>query len=158
VLSAVREAVADDEGKIEGLGSTVVDHFKRLAKRIKWSKAISLAAKTAGGLTLPSIDELIGVLADAPEDEIPQEPTLQGFRDEFAELMAEPEQIRRVVVLVDDLARCLPPTVVATLEAIKLFLSVEKMGFVIAADRRLVAISIAERYRPAAQAEAMALQ
>ena len=158
VLADVREAVADDEGKIDRLGAEVVDHFKRLAKRIKWSKAISLAAKTAGGLTLPSIDELMGVLGDAPEDAVPAEPTLQGFRDEFAELMAELQQIRRVVVLVDDLDRCLPPTVVATLEAIKLFLSVQKMGFVIAADRRLVAVSIAERYRPAAQAEAMALQ
>jgi hypothetical protein len=158
VLAAVRNAVADAEGKIDRLGAKVVSHFKRLAKRIKWSKAISLAAKTAGGLMLPSIDELMGVLGDAPEDAVPLEPTLQGFRDEFAELMGELEQIHRVVVLVDDLDRCLPPTVVATLEAIKLFLSVEKMGFVIAADRRLVAVSIAERYRPAAQAEAMALQ
>ena len=58
--------------------------------------------------------------------------------------------------LVDDLDRCLPDTVVAALEAIKLFLSVRKMGFVIAADRRLVTLAIATRYAQSAQGALMA--
>lgn len=48
------------------------------------------------------------------------------------------------MVLVDDLDRCLPDAVTATLEAIKLFLSTEKMVFVLAADQDMVrdAISV----------------
>jgi hypothetical protein len=49
--------------------------------------------------------------------------------------MQDLPEIERVIVLVDDLDRCLPPTVVATLEAVKLFLSVPKMAFVVAAER-----------------------
>lgn len=159
MLGAVRTKVADEQGNLDKLGGQVVDRFKRLAKRIRWSQAISVVGKSALGLSLPSFDDVIGIIDDgAPEDAPPDEPTLQGFRDDFAALMAELPQIRRVVVLIDDLDRSLPETVVASLEAIKLFLSVPKMGFVVAADRRLVALSIADRYRPAPQAEAMARQ
>jgi hypothetical protein len=66
------------------------------------------------------------------------------------------DEIDRVVVLVDDLDRCLPDTVVAALEAMKLFLSVRKTAFVIAADRRLVTLAIATRYGQSAQAGTMA--
>lgn len=48
-------------------------------------------------------------------------------------------------MLVDDLDRSLPDTVVETLEAIKLFLSVKKMAFVIAADEENVASAIGRR-------------
>ena len=58
----------------------------------------------------------------------------------------ELEHIRRVVVLVDDLDRCLPDTVIETLEGIRLFLAVPKMSFVIAADEERVAEAIRTRY------------
>ena len=44
--------------------------------------------------------------------------------------MLELPEIERVVVLVDDLDRCLPDAIVAALEATKLVLSVPKMAFV----------------------------
>jgi predicted KAP-like P-loop ATPase len=53
--------------------------------------------------------------------------------------------LERVIVIVDDLDRSLPDTVVETLEAIKLFLSVKKMAFVIAADEDNVASAIGRR-------------
>ena len=46
-------------------------------------------------------------------------------------------------MLVDDLDRCLPSAVMATLESIKLFLAVPQMAFVIAADQDMVRDSIA---------------
>lgn len=49
------------------------------------------------------------------------------------------------MVLVDDLDRSLPDTVVETPEAIKLFLSVKKMAFVFAADEENVASAIGRR-------------
>jgi len=73
-------------------------------------------------------------------------------------LMLELPEVERVVVLVDDLDRCLPETVVATLEAVKLFLSVPKMAFVLAADRRTVSLAIASQYEPSPQASEMGRQ
>jgi hypothetical protein len=54
------------------------------------------------------------------------------------ELMLELPEIERVVVLVEGLDRCLPDAVVAALEAMKLVLSVPKMGVRDAVDRRWV--------------------
>ena len=110
------------------------------------SKAITLAAQTAITVSPPSIEQLAAIFN---KESGAEQPTLQGFRDEYATLMDEFEGISRVVVLVDDLDRCLPETVVGTLEAIKLFLSVPRMGFVIAADERSVTQAIATRYEQA---------
>jgi len=150
VLSAVRAEVAKDEGRMAQLA----DRFKGLVSRGQWSKAVTLVANSALTLSIPKISDVVGLFGD--DDDGLADPTLQGFRDEFDELMAELEEIERVVVLVDDLDRCLPDTVVAALEAIKLFLSVRKMGFVIAADRRLVTLAIATRYAQSAQGALMA--
>jgi KAP family P-loop domain len=129
------------------------DRFKKLAGRVRWSKAITLAANTALTFSLPKIEDIAGIFGEGEE---PEDPTLQGFREEFAALLAEFPEITRVVVVVDDLDRCLPPSVIATLEAIKLFLSVEKMAFVLAYDDRLVTHAIAERYQPSPRATEMA--
>ncbi len=69
--------------------------------------------------------------------------SMAGFKDAFNTLVNGLPDIDRVVVLVDDLDRCLPPAVMATLEGIKLFLAVPKMVFVIAADQEMVRDSIA---------------
>ena len=119
------------------------DKFEQLASRIRWSKAITLAARSAVTFTLPSVEGLVEIFGEG--DEV-SDPTLKGFRDEFSELLAEFSDVRRVVVLVDDLDRCLPDTVVMTMEAIKLFLSVEKMAFVIAADELPVKLAIARHF------------
>lgn len=150
VLAAVRAEVAKDEGRMAQLA----DRFKGLVSRVQWSKAMTLVANSALTLSIPKIADVVDLFGDA--DDGLADPTLQGFRDEFDALMAELEEIDRVVVLVDDLDRCLPDTVVAALEAIKLFLSVRKMGFVIAADRRLVTLAIATRYAQSAQGVLMA--
>ena len=92
------------------------------------------------------------------DEEPDQELSIQGFRDEFETLMTELDSISRVVVLVDDLDRCLPHAVIGTLEAIKLFLSVPKMGFVIAADERVVPQTIATQYQGAAKPEKLGRQ
>ncbi|MGZ8631342.1 MAG: KAP family P-loop NTPase fold protein [Actinomycetota bacterium] len=69
--------------------------------------------------------------------------SMTGFRDEFGSLLETLPDLHRVVVLVDDLDRCLPEAVTATLEAIKLFLSVPRMVFVLAADQDMVRDAIA---------------
>jgi energy-coupling factor transporter ATP-binding protein EcfA2 len=135
------------------LSQDIKDRFQMLAGRVRWSKAIALVANSALSVSLPKIEEVVGIFGSGEE---PSDPTLQGFRDEFAELLDQFPEIKRVVVVVDDLDRCLPPSVIATLEAIKLFLSVPKMAFVLAYDDRLVTHAIAERYQPSPRATEMA--
>ena len=107
-----------------------------------------LAAKSSVLLQIPSIDDLVGIVKDSGEDSGDAVRGLEAFRDEFQELLASPDldHVKRVVVLVDDLDRCLPPTVIETLEGIRLFLAVPKMSFVIAADEERVADAIRTRY------------
>jgi hypothetical protein len=153
LISEILSLIEAEVKKQGGLTGQVLAGFKALRDRVQWSKAVSLVANTAVTLSIPSIDKIVDVFGGTAEQ---PEQTLQGFREEFSALMTTVDGIDRVVVLVDDLDRCLPGTVVATLEAIKLFLSVPKMGFVIAADERLVRHAIATQYAPAPNAETMA--
>jgi len=120
----------------------------RLGRRIDWAKALKLAATSSLMLQIPSVGSIVDLVKPAEGEE--DEPRgLEAFRDEFAELMASEDlkHLRAVVVLVDDLDRCLPETVVDSLEAIRLFLAVPKMSFVIAADEERVADAIRTRFR-----------
>lgn len=71
--------------------------------------------------------------------------SIRDFHDEFAKLVATLE-ITRLVVVVDDLDRCLPSNVIETLEAIRLFLAAPKTAFVIAADEALIREAVAQRF------------
>lgn len=66
------------------------------------------------------------------------------FRKEFAELIKMTE-LKRVVIMIDDLDRCLPETLIATLEAVKLFLFVPNTIFLLAADELLVQYAIRQQ-------------
>jgi hypothetical protein len=134
VIAEVLGALEERFGSQAGLK----DKTKALLKRISWSRVgIALAN---GALTMQwDADKLID--AFTPRTKATPD-SMTGFRSEFASLL-EGLEIDRVVVLVDDLDRCLPGAVTATLEAIKLFLSVKKMVFVIAADQDMVRDAIA---------------
>ncbi|WP_306768148.1 P-loop NTPase fold protein, partial [Vibrio parahaemolyticus] len=52
----------------------------------------------------------------------------------------------RLVILVDDLDRCLPDTAIATMEAMKLFLFMPKTAFIIAADETMIEYSVRRHF------------
>lgn len=138
----------------KGFGDKVKDTLRKLRRRVKFSKAMKLAATSALTATIPGVGALIDLFDDGNASEnVPPDPTLLGFRAQFAEAMESEDlaPLKRVVVLVDDLDRSLPDTVVETLEAIKLFLSVKKMAFVIAADEDNVANAIGRRLQTTGQ-------
>lgn len=146
ILTAIEMALPE-----EGVGAQSKVLVKRLLKRIDWTKAMKLAAQSAVTVTLPSLDSVLDLVKpkEGGDENSPEPITdMVQFRAEFRSLLesAGMESIRNVVVLVDDLDRCLPETVVETLETIRLFLSVPKMSFVIAADEERVADAIATRY------------
>lgn len=97
----------------------------------------------------------LGAVVDAnTSGSEPTEPTVfesvSDFRDEFKALVSGLEGIKAVVVLIDDLDRCLDDTVIDVFEAIRLFLQVPSTAFVIAANRGIVQAAIERRY-PAAR-------
>lgn len=145
VLDALQKEIIDTRGPAaEALGL-----LRRLARRVDWAKAIKVAAKASLAFQLPSVNDITDLIRTEPDDGGESEPRgLEAFREEFSTLMASEDlgHVRRVVVLVDDLDRCLPDTVVETLETIRLFLAVPKMAFVIAADEERVAEAIRQRY------------
>lgn len=144
VLGGLEAALRGNESRFDAVKGAL----HKLRRRVKFAKAMKLAASSALTATLPGVGGLIDLFDENAQDkEEPADPTLQGFRSQFEELMQDPKlaPLERVVVLVDDLDRSLPDTVVETLEAIKLFLSVKRMAFVIAADEDNVANAIGRR-------------
>lgn len=70
---------------------------------------------------------------------------IREFRDDFEEML-EATKIKSLVILIDDLDRCLPDRIIETLEAIKLFVLVPRTAFIIGADPRIVRHAIGTRY------------
>ena len=148
LIAAVLKALEHEFKGTDPVVQTASTAFKKLVKRVNWSKAIKMAATTALTAQLPSLDAVMGLVSDDPEN-LESEKGMDVFREEFQALLNEPalSHVSQVVVLVDDLDRCLPDTVVDTLEAIRLFLSAEGMSFVIAADEVRVAEAIQQKLR-----------
>ncbi len=90
------------------------------------------------------LNEIMGFLKPAEDgDNLPE--TIHQFRKEFQGLLEE-AKIAQLVVLIDDLDRCLPATAVQTLEAIRLFLFVPKSAFVIGADEAMIEYAVRQHF------------
>lgn len=106
-----------------------------------------LAAKGAGAIA----GEVNAALADPPEDKdeddgVPEYPDdIKTFRTLFGELVAA-APYEAIIVLIDDLDRCLPETVVDTFEAIRLFLNTPQTAYVLALNQTVVESAIDSRY------------
>lgn len=99
-----------------------------------------------------SVDDLKEIAEKAGEfikhspkdsDNLPEH--IHAFREEFKELL-DAAEIEQLVVIVDDLDRCLPQTAIGTLEAIRLFLFVERTAFVIGADELMIEYAVREHF------------
>ena len=82
-------------------------------------------------------------IKDANARTVPDE--IVAFRSEFEELI-ETAGLKRLVVLVDDLDRCLPETTIDVLEAMRLFLYVPGSVFVFAADPQMIAYAVKQHF------------
>lgn len=83
-----------------------------------------------------------GLLNPQAETSPPKE--IQALRDTFEETLEELGVT--LVVLIDDLDRCLPPTTISTLEAIRLFLFLNNTAFVIAADNEMIKHAVRQHF------------
>ncbi|MDE0113805.1 MAG: P-loop NTPase fold protein [Albidovulum sp.] len=109
--------------------------------------ARALLARGEEGATAENMAKLVegssDYLREVEEDSAPEQ--MHAFREEFEELLRCAE-IDRLVVLVDDLDRCLPSVAIETLEAIRLFLFVPRAAFVIGADEGMVEYAVRQHF------------
>lgn len=105
--------------------------------------ALSLLGKAQESLESLDKKKVEELLADESEQTI--QASIRDFRKEFKALL-DATDIKTLVVVIDDLDRCLPDTIIETLEAIKLFLFVPHSAFIIGADERLVKYAVQRRF------------
>lgn len=70
---------------------------------------------------------------------------IETFRNLFEELVKD-AAYKAVVVYIDDLDRCDPRRIIECLEAVKLFVNVDRTAFVIGADERIIEYAISQHY------------
>jgi predicted KAP-like P-loop ATPase len=74
---------------------------------------------------------------------------IDTFRKEYSEILKEFK--KTVIVIIDNLDRCLPANAIHTLEAIRLFLFLPNTAFVLAADEEMIRTSVAEYFKGSSQ-------
>ncbi|TKB88134.1 MAG: NTPase KAP, partial [Nitrospira sp.] len=173
--TVVIETIIEELKRARPASEKVKAAAKKLLKRVDWLKAAKKAGglaftvatgmptfgqigdligaaksflrKEAGELSREDIESFVdgtsGLLKPAEEESIPAH--IHAFRKEFVALL-EAAEIDQLIVIVDDLDRCLPETSIATLEAIRLFLFVEKTAFVIGADEAMIEYAVREHF------------
>jgi hypothetical protein len=67
------------------------------------------------------------------------------FQSSFETLLSE-SKIKKLVVLIDDLDRCLPKVTIETLEAVRLFMFTKSTAFVIAADEAMIEYAVSNHF------------
>jgi predicted KAP-like P-loop ATPase len=74
---------------------------------------------------------------------VPEE--IAAFRKAFDHLL-EKAGIAQLVVLIDDLDRCLPDIAIETLEAVRLFVFTSRTAFVVAADEAMIEYAVRKHF------------
>ena len=101
-------------------------------------------AKFAAGVDVESaIESVQSLLKPAESKRIPEE--IAEFRKAFDDLL-DKAGIQQLVVLIDDLDRCLPETAIETLEAIRLFVFAARTAFVVAADEAMIEYAVRKHF------------
>ena len=116
-------------GAIANFVNSIKSSLNNRGKRSENSEKINTAIEEL----LPELD---GVFKDNEEMTEPATKQLEEIRIEFEEIL---EALKvKLVVLVDDLDRCMPETAISTLEAMRLLLFVRRTAFIIAADEQMI--------------------
>ncbi|RAI36664.1 Qat anti-phage system ATPase QatA [Rhodoplanes serenus] len=93
-----------------------------------------------------AIDGVKGLLKPKGEGDstnVPEE--INAFRKAFDDLL-EKAGVEQLVVLIDDLDRCLPDTAIETLEAVRLFVFTSRTAFVVAADEAMIEYAVRKHF------------
>lgn len=100
----------------------------------------ALATKESIG---QAIDGIQSVMKPTESKSVPRE--VEAFREAFNHLLRD-AAIDQLIVLIDDLDRCLPDTAIETLEAIRLLVFTSRTAFVVAADEAMVEYAVRKHF------------
>lgn len=167
LIDVVASTLAEEAKKREGYG----DKIKEILKRVEWFRLMALTAASVASFHtgIPLGGALGGMLALASDGEnTDKELDPEKSEEELKKLLksqsasSPPKQIAALrkgfedvlkemgvtlVVLIDDLDRCLPETTISTLEAIRLLLFLEHTAFVIAADDQMIKHAVKKHFQ-----------
>ena len=168
--SALMGTILDEIAENKRFIPAVRDKSLALLKKVEWFRLLGTAGKyvLASALAGPvglglvagtdAASAVAQTLTKAKELEVEQlakllrpeggqelRRAIRDFRSDFADLLSE-TKLKTLVVVIDDLDRCLPDTIIETLEAIKLFLFVPRTAFILGADERLVKYAVRRRF------------
>ncbi len=90
-----------------------------------------------------AIERAEGLLKDGESKNVPKE--IAEFRRAFDELL-DKSGVKQLIVLIDDLDRCLPETAIETLEAVRLFLFTDRTAFIVAADEAMIEYAVRKHF------------
>jgi len=160
--TALMESVVAELAALQPTNKKVQKLAKSLLSRVNWLKVAKFSAGAlltgitgvplagivgeavtqAKKLTVSTDDDL---LINEKNNEETVTSQIQEFRKEFKKLIST-SKTDHIIVLVDDLDRCLPKAVIEILEAIRLFLFVEGTTFVISADEKMIEYAVREHF------------
>jgi predicted KAP-like P-loop ATPase len=160
--TALMEIVVSELAALQPTNKKIQKLTKSLLRRVNWLKV----AKFSAGVLLTGVTGLpvagiagevisqakmlaekddVDLFAKKGQEEETVTSQIHAFRKEFKELIST-SKAEHVIVLVDDLDRCLPKAVIEILEAIRLFLFVEGTTFVISADEKMIEYAVKEHF------------
>jgi len=90
-----------------------------------------------------AVEEVKRILKPSEATNVPEE--VEAFRKAFDKLLEE-AGVKQLIVLIDDLDRCLPDTAIETLEAIRLFVFTAHTAFVVAADEAMIEYAVRKHF------------
>ena len=102
-----------------------------------------LATKESAEKALEGVKGLLKPKSGSDTTNVPEE--INAFRKAFDELL-EKAGVEQLVVLIDDLDRCLPDTAIDTLEAVRLFVFTSRTAFIVAADEAMIEYSVRKHF------------
>jgi predicted KAP-like P-loop ATPase len=102
-----------------------------------------LATKEYVETAIEGVKGLLKPKGDGESTNVPEE--INAFRKAFDDLL-EKAGVEQLVVLIDDLDRCLPDTAIETLEAVRLFVFTSRTAFVVAADEAMIEYAVRKHF------------
>ena len=133
-------------------GSLAVTAFASNATPMQFQTALLTLGTMLHNPTLPqssadadaAIEKAFSFIKpEAQSKNVPEE--IGQFRKAFDSLLEE-AKLSRLIVLIDDLDRCLPDTAIETLEAVRLFVFTPRTAFVVAADEAMIEYAVRKHF------------
>jgi predicted KAP-like P-loop ATPase len=174
LIEGIVTGLIEKRPALTAAAETVKDVFRRIDWLKVAKKAGGLAFTAFTGIPTPDqiqtiVGTLEGILADPaklatkdnleaavegvkgllkPKGEgdptnVPEE--INAFRKAFDDLL-DKAGVEQLVVLIDDLDRCLPDTAIETLEAVRLFVFTSRTAFVVAADEAMIEYAVRKHF------------